>query len=195
MSTHYSSDELLTPAEVAALLFVDPKTVTRWARAGKLDAIRTPGGHRRYRRTDVLAIMAGDYRTAAPAAVVIPAARTSSQVSVRSDEHGTGATEAAAVVAEATATSLEAEAELAAQAVVEAAAAVAAAAERAAVAAARARAARVVATETRLRTEKGARSVAQTSTPSEVQSVAVKAGGEVLVPSQREGTEPVVFTA
>jgi len=33
---------------VAALLFVDPKTVTRWAMAGKLAAIRTPGGHRRY---------------------------------------------------------------------------------------------------------------------------------------------------
>ena len=53
------SDDLLTPAEVAAILFVDPKTVTRWARAGKLDAIRTPGGHRRYLRTDVLAIMSG----------------------------------------------------------------------------------------------------------------------------------------
>ncbi len=52
-------DELLTPAGVAALLYVDPKTVTRWAVAGKLDAIRTPGGHRRYLKSDVLAILEG----------------------------------------------------------------------------------------------------------------------------------------
>lgn len=44
---------LLTPAEVAQLLRVDPKTVTRWARAGKLSSIRTPGGHRRYSETEV----------------------------------------------------------------------------------------------------------------------------------------------
>ena len=42
-------DELLTPSEVAALFRVDPKTVTRWAKAGKLTSIRTLGGHRRYR--------------------------------------------------------------------------------------------------------------------------------------------------
>src|SRR5690349_3272661 len=50
--------ELLTPGAVAAVLFVDPKTVTRWARAGKIDSIRTPGGHRRYRRSDVEALAA-----------------------------------------------------------------------------------------------------------------------------------------
>ena len=44
---------LLTPAEVAKLLRVDPKTVTRWAKAGKLTAIRTLGGHRRYRQSEV----------------------------------------------------------------------------------------------------------------------------------------------
>ena len=44
---------LLTPAEVAKLFRVDPKTVTRWAKAGKLTAIRTLGGHRRYRQTEV----------------------------------------------------------------------------------------------------------------------------------------------
>ena len=32
---------------------VDPKTVTRWAKAGKLTSIRTLGGHRRYRETEV----------------------------------------------------------------------------------------------------------------------------------------------
>ena len=45
--------ELLTPAEVAALFRVDPKTVTRWAKAGKLTAIRTLGGHRRYRADEI----------------------------------------------------------------------------------------------------------------------------------------------
>jgi excisionase family DNA binding protein len=44
---------LLTPAEVATLFRVDPKTVTRWAKAGKLSSIRTLGGHRRYRETEV----------------------------------------------------------------------------------------------------------------------------------------------
>ena len=46
-------ETLLTPAEVAALFRVDPKTVTRWAKAGKLTAIRTLGGHRRYRLSEV----------------------------------------------------------------------------------------------------------------------------------------------
>jgi len=38
---------------------VDPKTVTRWAKAGKLTSIRTLGGHRRYRETEVRALLAG----------------------------------------------------------------------------------------------------------------------------------------
>ncbi|MDQ6897236.1 MAG: BldC family transcriptional regulator [Actinomycetota bacterium] len=46
-------ERLLTPAEVAAMFRVDPKTVTRWAQAGKLTAIRTLGGHRRYRESEV----------------------------------------------------------------------------------------------------------------------------------------------
>lgn len=46
-------EQLLTPSEVAALFRVNPKTVTRWARAGKLTAIRTLGGHRRFRATEI----------------------------------------------------------------------------------------------------------------------------------------------
>ena len=42
-----------TPAEVATMFRVDPKTVTRWAKSGKLSSIRTLGGHRRYRATEV----------------------------------------------------------------------------------------------------------------------------------------------
>ena len=44
---------LLTPSEVAALFRVDPKTVTRWAKAGKLTSIRTLGGHRRFKESEV----------------------------------------------------------------------------------------------------------------------------------------------
>ena len=60
MSTRATEAEsLLTPAEVAALFRVDPKTVTRWAKAGKLSSIRTLGGHRRYRESEVRALLAG----------------------------------------------------------------------------------------------------------------------------------------
>lgn len=48
---------LLTPAEVANMFRVDPKTVTRWAQAGKLSSIRTLGGHRRYRKSEVQALL------------------------------------------------------------------------------------------------------------------------------------------
>jgi excisionase family DNA binding protein len=46
---------LLTPAEVAAAFRVDPKTVTRWAKSGKLNSIRTLGGHRRYLASEIAA--------------------------------------------------------------------------------------------------------------------------------------------
>ena len=48
---------LLTPSEVVTLFRVDPKTVTRWAKAGKLTAIRTLGGHRRYKESEVKALL------------------------------------------------------------------------------------------------------------------------------------------
>jgi excisionase family DNA binding protein len=50
-------ENLLTPAEVAALFRVDPKTVTRWAKAGKLTSIRTLGGHRRYKESEVKSLL------------------------------------------------------------------------------------------------------------------------------------------
>ncbi len=52
-------ESLLTPSEVATLFRVDPKTVTRWAKSGKLTSIRTLGGHRRYREAEVKALLAG----------------------------------------------------------------------------------------------------------------------------------------
>jgi excisionase family DNA binding protein len=43
----------LLPSEVAEVLQVSPKTVTRWAKEGKLASRRTLGGHRRYARADI----------------------------------------------------------------------------------------------------------------------------------------------
>jgi excisionase family DNA binding protein len=52
-------EPMLMPGQVADLLGVDPKTVIHWATEGRLPFIRTLGGHRRYRESDVLAILAG----------------------------------------------------------------------------------------------------------------------------------------
>ena len=52
-----AQEVLLTPSEVSALFRVDPKTVTRWAKAGKLTSIRTLGGHRRYKESEVKALL------------------------------------------------------------------------------------------------------------------------------------------
>ena len=50
-------ERLLTPAEVAVMFRVDPKTVTRWAKA-RLSSVRTPGGHRRYHEAEVRGLLA-----------------------------------------------------------------------------------------------------------------------------------------
>lgn len=68
MDARDPDDQLLTPAEVAAMFRVDPKTVSRWARAGKMTAIRTPGGHRRYLSSEVRALLTGLPPGADPAA-------------------------------------------------------------------------------------------------------------------------------
>jgi len=53
------SSSLLTPGEVAVMFRVDPKTVTRWAQAGKLSAVRTLGGHRRFLESEVMELLGG----------------------------------------------------------------------------------------------------------------------------------------
>ena len=75
MSKFVPRDEerLLTPSEVSVLFRVDPKTVTRWAKAGKLSSVRTLGGHRRYKESEVRALLAGiPAAAAAHAAPVVP---------------------------------------------------------------------------------------------------------------------------
>jgi excisionase family DNA binding protein len=57
MEMNSDHEVLLTPAEVASLFRVDPKTVTRWAKSGKLTSIRTLGGHRRYKESEVKALL------------------------------------------------------------------------------------------------------------------------------------------
>lgn len=57
MNKDLTSEELLTPAEVAAIFKVDPKTVTRWAQQGKLRSRRTLGGHRRFFAEDFRELM------------------------------------------------------------------------------------------------------------------------------------------
>jgi excisionase family DNA binding protein len=52
-------EPLLTPAEVAARFRVDAKTVTRWAKAGRLTAVKTLGGHRRFLQGEVEALLNG----------------------------------------------------------------------------------------------------------------------------------------
>lgn len=51
--------DLLTPGEVGDMLRVDTKTVAKWAQAGRLSSVRTPGGHRRFRRAEI-EILRGD---------------------------------------------------------------------------------------------------------------------------------------
>jgi len=57
MSTAEQLPEIMTRADVAAVFAVDPKTVTRWAKQGRLASFRTPGGHRRFRGADVAALL------------------------------------------------------------------------------------------------------------------------------------------
>ncbi|MEV7008782.1 BldC family transcriptional regulator [Streptosporangium sp. NPDC051022] len=54
-----ATERLLTPGEVARLFGVDPKTVNRWARTGRITSVRTPSGQHRYREGEVNALLYG----------------------------------------------------------------------------------------------------------------------------------------
>ncbi|MBM3691211.1 MAG: BldC family transcriptional regulator [Actinobacteria bacterium] len=55
-----NQDELMTPGEVARLFAVDPKTVSRWANAGKISSVKTIGGHRRLLASEIRAKLAAN---------------------------------------------------------------------------------------------------------------------------------------
>lgn len=46
-------EKLLTSHQVAKLLNVWPETLRRWEKEGKLKPLRTPGGHRRYKESQI----------------------------------------------------------------------------------------------------------------------------------------------
>jgi len=104
--------ELISPIEAAALLSVDPKTVSRWATTGKIDSVRTPGGHRRFVRAEILAIAVNGGRagqpTANPFRITVP--RPSAEYEPRRDDvSGVGRSAAIAATAVALAADLMAE--------------------------------------------------------------------------------------
>lgn len=53
----------MTPGEVAELFRVDSKTVTRWAQRGWIASLKTPAGHRRFRRVDVEKLLADGWQS------------------------------------------------------------------------------------------------------------------------------------
>lgn len=58
-------DRWLMPATAAGLVGVDPRTLANWARARKLNTQRTLGGHRRYRESEIRALIADRAEVAA----------------------------------------------------------------------------------------------------------------------------------
>jgi excisionase family DNA binding protein len=54
--------DYLSPSEAAAMCRVDTRTLIRWVEKGKLTAVRTPGGHRRYPRAEIEAVIRSDER-------------------------------------------------------------------------------------------------------------------------------------
>ena len=82
MDDAQARSRLLTPGEVATLFRVDPKTVTRWATAGRISSIRTPGGHRRFREVEVRALLEGG-RTTAVLPTQIPAQAIAARTPLR----------------------------------------------------------------------------------------------------------------
>jgi excisionase family DNA binding protein len=56
-TTRGDGPDLMKPAEVAVLFGVGTKTVARWARTGRVPTVRTLGGHFRFRREDIEALV------------------------------------------------------------------------------------------------------------------------------------------
>lgn len=52
-----TADSLLTSYQVGTLLQVNPSSVNKWVKDGRIPAFRTPGGHRRIRAIDLVAFL------------------------------------------------------------------------------------------------------------------------------------------
>lgn len=97
MSSDEEFEELLTPAECAALWKVDPKTITRWAKKGWLTSTRTLGGHRRYKKSEVMALLnnpseSGSDPLRAPLRTLWPSGVTGAAATLRNRLQETGVT-------------------------------------------------------------------------------------------------------
>lgn len=59
MQTKHASfnGEHLPVGAAAALIGISADTLRRWEKAGRITSFRTPTGHRRFRRTDVEALL------------------------------------------------------------------------------------------------------------------------------------------
>ncbi len=60
MITHrnVAADQFLTSHQVSTLLQVNPSSVNKWISEGRIQAYRTPGGHRRIRIADLVEFLA-----------------------------------------------------------------------------------------------------------------------------------------
>ena len=56
-SNTYDGSEFVTPRDAARLLSVSVATIRNWEKAGKIAAIRTPGGQRRFKTVDINRIL------------------------------------------------------------------------------------------------------------------------------------------
>ena len=57
MSMVYPGEKFLRTSDVAKMLHVSPKTVSRWAKEGRIPHLSTLGGHRRFPATEIERLM------------------------------------------------------------------------------------------------------------------------------------------
>jgi excisionase family DNA binding protein len=57
ISDEVTISSTITAKEAAALIGVDPSTLARWTKDGKLTAFKLPNGRKRYRKDDVAGML------------------------------------------------------------------------------------------------------------------------------------------
>lgn len=55
--TDFNADSLLTSHQAGSLLQVNPSSINKWVKEGRIPAFRTPGGHRRIRAGDLVSFL------------------------------------------------------------------------------------------------------------------------------------------